>query len=113
MGKKSAGIRFWEIVATAVDPAAYRPKRRDAIVTTRLEGREEPYYVLKQPTTKQYLRLSEEDFALWWQMDGTRTVKDLLFYCLRRYRSLPIGRLNGLIADLREGQFLDDRPANL
>ncbi|MCA9960401.1 MAG: hypothetical protein KC443_15270, partial [Anaerolineales bacterium] len=82
------GEAFWQALAGAIDPTAQKPKRREKIVSVRLESQNEPYYVLKQPETKTYLRLSEEDFALWWQMDGTRSIKDLLFYSLRRYRTL-------------------------
>ncbi|MCA9976653.1 MAG: M50 family metallopeptidase, partial [Anaerolineales bacterium] len=107
------GEAFWQALAGAIDPTAQKPKRREKIVSVRLESQNEPYYVLKQPETKTYLRLSEEDFALWWQMDGTRSIKDLLFYSLRRYRTLPIGRLNGLVADLYAGHFLQETPTNM
>ena len=109
----STGAEFWTAVEQAIDAATYKPQRRPSIVVNRLEHRDAPYYILKQPQTKSYLRLSEEDYALWWQMDGTHAIKDLLFYSLRRYHSLPIGRLNGLVADLRAGQFLQDTPTNL
>lgn len=104
---------FWTAVTQAVDPTAYRPRRNEQVIIARLQGTNETYYVLKQPLTKAYLRLSEEDYALWWQMDGRRSLKDLLFYSLRRYQALPIGRLNSLVADLRAGCFLHDTPTNL
>ncbi|MBE2197606.1 MAG: cyclic nucleotide-binding domain-containing protein [Anaerolinea sp.] len=104
---------FWQALVAATDPTLIKPKRHDKVISVRLESQGEPYYVLKQPETKTYLRLSEQDFALWWQMDGTRSIKDLLFYSLRRYRSLPIGRLNGLVADLYAGHFLQELPTNL
>lgn len=107
------GEVFWQAVMRAIDPTMRKPKRREPIFSMRLESQGEPYYVLKQPETKTYLRLSEEDFALWWQMDGTHSIKDLLFYSLRRYRSLPIGRLNGLVTDLYAGHFLQASPTNL
>ncbi len=109
----TTGAEFWAALEQAVDATAYKPQKRPSVIATRLEHRDEPYYVLKQPETKNYQRLSEEDFALWWQMDGSRTIKDILFYCLRRYRSLPIGRLTSLVADLREGHFLQDNPCNI
>lgn len=104
---------FWRQIQERVDPTAYRPLRQANVEVARLEAHHEPYYVLKQPQTRTYLRLSEADYALWWLMDGQHSVKDLLFYCLKRYRSLPIGRLNSLIADLRNGRFLQDTPTNL
>jgi putative peptide zinc metalloprotease protein len=99
---------FWTAVAEAVNPSAYRPSRNGDFVAARLERAGEPYYVLKQPQHHTYLRLSEQDYALWWQMDGCKTIKDLLFYAFLRYSSLPIGRLNSLVNDLRQGHFLQD-----
>jgi putative peptide zinc metalloprotease protein len=105
--QESAG--FWTAVARALDFSAYRPQRREAVEAARLEGRQAPYYVLKQIETRDYVRLTEEDYTLWWQMDGRKSVKDLLFYNFRRYGSLPVGRLSSLIHDLRDGHFLADR----
>ncbi len=108
------GKLFWTAVSAAADPAAYKPERSELVEVARLKtGQDEPYFVLKQPQTKSYLRLSESDYALWWQMDGARSIKQLLFYSLRRYRTLPIGHLNSLIQDLRNGRFLVDTPTNL
>lgn len=104
---------FWTAVAQAVNPAAYRPRRCDEIIAARLEREGEPYYVLKQPECHTYLRLSEQDYALWWQMDGGRSVKELLFYAFQRYSVLPIGRLNSLVEDLRQGHFLHERPVGI
>lgn len=110
---ESAGEQFWTAVSAAVDPGSYKPQRVDGVEVARLSSQGEPYYVLKQPQTRQYLRLSERDYALWWQMDGRKSVKDLLFYTLRRYRSLPISHVTRLVTDLRGSQFFQDTPANL
>lgn len=112
-GTHPSTAEFWQAVETAVDPAAYRPRRHQDVCSARLSNREEPYYVLKQPQRKTYVRLSEEDYALWWQMNGRHRVKDLLFYSLKRYKSLPVGHLTTMIAELRQGGFLQDTPANL
>lgn len=105
---------FWTAVSNAADPTTYKPERNDHIVVAKLENSQgEPYYVLKQPETRAYLRLSESDYALWWQMNGDASLKQLLFYSLRRYRTLPIAHLNGLMVDLRNGRFLSDTPVNI
>lgn len=110
---ESVGEQFWTAVASAIDPGSARPKRISGVEVARHHSEGEPYYVLKQPQTKQYLRLSERDYALWWQMDGHKTVRELLLYNLRRYRSLPFTRLNRLVADLRAGHFLQETPTHL
>lgn len=104
---------FWQAVEMATDPTAYKPVRNTAVTIARLAHREAPYYVLKEPIRKSYIRLSEEDYALWWQMNGRHRVKDLLFYSLKRYKSLPVGHLTTVVAELRQGGFLQDQPANL
>ena len=108
-----AGAAFWTAVSQAVDPTIYKPQRIDTVEVVRLKTEEVPYYVLKQPDAKTYLRLSAADYALWFQMDGSKTVKDLLFYTLKRYHSLPIGHLNSLVANMYAGYFLQDRPTNM
>lgn len=110
---RSATHVFWQAVEHATDPTIYRPKRRDGVEVVRLQNDEETYYVLKQPETKSYIRLSESDYSLYWQMDGGRSIKELLGYCVRRYKTLPIGHLNRLIDELKVGGFLEDRPVNL
>ncbi len=97
---------FWQALEIAVNPTAYKPLRNPRIIVSRLQSRTEPYYVLKEPITRSYLRLGEEDYALWWQMNGRKSVKDLLFYSLRRYKTLPIGHLTALIEELKAGHFL-------
>ncbi len=107
------GELFWTAVSEAVDPSIYKPHRVGHVEAVRLRTEDVPYYVIKQPEAKTYLRLSEADYALWWQMDGSKTVKDLLFYNLKRYHSLPIGHLNSLVASLYEGFFFQDTPTNI
>lgn len=97
---------FWQALDDATNPTAYKPLRNPHIIVARLESRTEPYYVIKEPETKSYLRLGEEDYALWWQMNGRKSVKDLLFYSLKRYKTLPIGHLTALIGELKDGRFL-------
>ncbi|MCB8983150.1 MAG: cyclic nucleotide-binding domain-containing protein [Ardenticatenaceae bacterium] len=113
MVEEGEGERFWTAVSAAVDPGTYKPQRSPCVQVVRLESQGEPYYVLKQPESKTYLRLTEPDYALWWQMDGRKSLKDLLFYNLVRYKSLPIAHLNRLVADLRAGHFFQDRPVNV
>lgn len=104
---------FWRALETATDPTAYKPRRNTAVVVSRLTNRDQPYYVLKEPTRKTYIRLSEEDYALWWQMNGDYRIKDLFFYSLKRYKSLPVGHLTSVINELRRGGFLQDESINL
>lgn len=104
---------FWQQLTELADSANYRPQRVMHVEVARLSSEDGAYYVLKQPEQHTYLRLSPQDYALWWQMDGQRSLKDLLFYSLRRFKTLPFGRLNGLVTDLRQGYFLQDPPVQV
>ncbi|VAW31443.1 hypothetical protein MNBD_CHLOROFLEXI01-3974 [hydrothermal vent metagenome] len=101
--------QFWQQLGANTNPTAYKPQRNTRIIVARLQTRTEPYYVIKEPESKSYLRLGEEDYALWWQMNGRKSIKDLLFYSLKRYKTLPIGHLTALIGELKEGNFLQTR----
>ena len=113
MSEANVATEFWSALIEAADPAAYRPVRNEQVVVSRLEAGGKPYYILKEPLTKSYLRLTEADYAVWWQMNGRKTLKDLLFYNLMRYETLPIGPFNSLMTDLRAGHFLQDTPTNM
>ncbi len=105
--------QFWQELQTAVTLTEYTPHRRENIVTARIKTEDKPYYILKQPDLYNYLRLSEEDYALWWQMDGRTSIKALLFYHLKRFKSLPIGRFTEFVEALRQEHFLQETPVNL
>ncbi|MCA9917013.1 MAG: cyclic nucleotide-binding domain-containing protein [Anaerolineales bacterium] len=104
----SSSNEFWQALDEATNPTAYKPLRNTHIEVSRLQSRTETYYVIKEPESKSYLRLGEEDYALWWQMNGRKSIKDLLFYSLKRYKTLPIGHLTALIGELKDGRFLQD-----
>ena len=104
---------FWEALSNKTDPAAYKPQRNPQVIAQQLVTENEIYFVLKQPQAKNYLRLSNVDFALWRRMDGRKTIKDLLYYSLLHYKMLPIGRLNRLTDDLRNGGFFLETPTNM
>jgi len=104
---------FWSELETAVSPTQYQPHRRGDIISARIETPNGAYYILKQPHTHEYLRLSEEDYALWWQMNGRLSIKSILFYNLRRFKSLPISRFTQFVDTLKQSHFLQDDPVNV
>jgi hypothetical protein len=58
----------------------YRPVRAEGITAVRLTNRRaQPYYILANCRNLRYLKFSVEDHRLWELVDGTRTVKDLIF----------------------------------
>lgn len=104
---------FWTAVSRSLDLMAYQPARRPDIVVAQLEANGTSYYVLKQPHTHSYLRLAPQDFALWEQMDGQRSLRDLLLHSLLQLKALPITRLPRLVSELRANHFLCDEPTGV
>ena len=71
------GLGLWAWLKEKVDLALYRPEAAAGVVASQLTGREGDYYVLKNPQTRTYYRLSDRDQFLWQLMDGSRSMKDL------------------------------------
>ncbi len=104
---------LWGWLRDKLDPAQYAPQAAAGVVAQRLAGREGEYYVLKNPTSKTYYRLSERDFFLWQRMDGTRTVKDLVVAYFMQFGSFAFARVISLVEGLKANLFLTDRPVNV
>lgn len=105
--------KLWDWLKTALDAALYRPCAAPGVVARRLREDGVTYYVLKNPATNAYLKLSESDYALWEWMDGTRSVKDLVVAYFEQYHTLAFGRVSSLVGELKAAGFLADRPVNV
>jgi CRP-like cAMP-binding protein len=73
----------------------------------------EPYYVLKQRVKQTYLSLPPDAYALWKMMDGTKSIRTIAVEYALAHRRLVTGLLRGLVEELREKGFLQDRPARI
>jgi len=104
------GFGLWAWLKEKVDPVQYRPEAAPGVVARQLAGREGQYYILKNPDTKTYYRLSERDHFLWQLMDGTQTVKDLVVAYFLQYGSFAFARIATLVEGLKANLFLKERP---
>ncbi len=104
---------LWAWLQERLDLAMYRPQAAPGVVASRLDGRDGPYTVIKNPATKTYYQLGDRDTFLWELMDGTRTVKDLVVAYFHQYGSFAFGRVAGLVTGLRANAFLADRPVEV
>jgi len=99
----------WDELKQRTDFAAYRPKAIDTLVTQQLQNRwGQPYFVIKNPDTLHYLRLEPEDHFLLEQMTGENTVRELVMAYYREFKAFALNRITGLLAELKEGGFLDE-----
>ena len=106
-------IKIWARLTQLTDLAFYRPQRAAGVQVARVLGREGPTFVLKNPAAQSYIQIGERDYALWWQMDGRRTVKDLVLYYFRRYGAFAFGRVTELVSQLKAQRFLKDEPVHV
>jgi len=104
------GLGLWAWLKEKVDLALYKPEVTPGVVASQLSGREGEYYVLKNPDTKTYYRLSDRDHFLWQRMDGTQTVKDLVVAYFLQYGSFAFARVATLVAGLKASLFLSEQP---
>jgi len=106
-------VGLWAWLKEKLDLAQYRPRAIEDAMVSRLTGREGEYYVIKNPTERTYHRLSDRDYFLWQRMDGTRSVKDLVVAYFLEYGSFAFARVAMLVAGLKAGFLLSERPINV
>ena len=94
-----------------VDITEYRPKQSPQVTTVPFVTRHgEPYYILANRDRVKYLRLAPEEYHLWTLMDGTRTVKDLIYEYFMAFKALAFDQVMQLVAQLRRSYMLADPP---
>ncbi len=106
----SAGSKgIWDALREHLNPALYRPMRAPEVSAFPLSTRRgQQYYILANRGRSKYLRLAPDDHHLWTLMDGTRSVKDLIFEYFTSFGTLAFDRVAQLVLHLRlERMFAD------
>lgn len=101
---------LWSSLKTRLDIAKWKPARADGIVVSELFDRSGAYYVLKNPHTHTYLRLSAREFWVWQTLDGARTVQELIVAYFSQHKAFAFGLVVGLVQRLFEKQMLREQP---
>ena len=109
----SGKVGLWAWLFGILDFASYRPIASRQTIISALADREGPYYIVKNPQSHTYYRLSARDHFLWELMDGTRTVKDLVVSYFMEYGSFAFSRVATLVSALRANGFFVDQPVNI
>jgi putative peptide zinc metalloprotease protein len=107
------GWSLWAWLKAQMDAALYRPRAAPGIVARKLVERDVVHYILKNPAEGSYLKLAEPDYFIWRQMDGSRTVKDLVVAFFTKYQAFAFGRIASLVQELKDGHFLTDKPVGV
>lgn len=107
-------LDVWSYLGDLLDPAAFRPKIADGTECKRFPLRwGNDHAMVANPD-----RDLHYDLELWAAdilplMDGTRTVSDIVIERLDEAGGLDPDAVVELVGSLREGRFLDPRPANV
>ncbi len=105
---------IWDALREHLNPALYRPVRSDRVDSVPLTTRHgQPYYILANRGYSRYLRLAPDDYHLWTLMDGSRSIKDLIFEYFTQFGSLAFDRVAQLVLRLRLDRMLADPVLNL
>ena len=105
---------IWDALRERLNPALYRPVRSPEVAAVPLATRHgQPFYILANRRYSRYLRLAPEDYHLWSLMDGTRSVKDLVFEYFTTFGALAFDRVAQLVLHLRLDRMFADPPLNI
>jgi CRP-like cAMP-binding protein len=101
----------WERLADQLSPVSDVPSLAAGDVEVRrYDGRAGPYYMVKHVQRRAYLRLGPEDYFIFRQIDGRRSVPELVLAYFAEYKTFAFERVAGVVKQLRAGHFLADLP---
>ena len=107
-GSPSGAQDFLQRPVTFTD---YRPVRSPRVTTVPFVTRRgEPYYILANRDQAKYLRLAPDEYHLWILMDGTRTVKDLIYEYFTAFKTFAFDQVAQFVVQLRRSYMLADPP---
>jgi CRP-like cAMP-binding protein/Zn-dependent protease len=110
----AASKGIWDALREHLNPAVYRPERSPRVTEASLSTRRgQAYYILANRQYSRYLRLAPDDHHLWGLMDGTRSVKDLIFEYFTAFGALAFDRVAQLVLHLRLERMFADLPFNV
>jgi CRP-like cAMP-binding protein/Zn-dependent protease len=106
----SSGRDVWKRLSELVDPAQFRPKLAPDIEkkVQRLRWGND-YAVIQNPRDQIHILLTPQDLELLDLMDGTRTVKEIVFERFQEKGSLELESVADMVRSLYEANFLEQR----
>ena len=112
---EAAGLQdVWGELRANTDFATYKPCVIPDLVCEQLtSARRGTYYVIKSPVSLKYLQLAPEDHFLLEQMSGEQTVREMVMAYYKQYKAFALNRITGLLSELKENGFLDERSAHV
>jgi putative peptide zinc metalloprotease protein len=100
----------WQALKTALDISQLRPAQAEGAVARALSDRAGLYYVLKNPKTHTYLRLSPREYWVWERLDGTCSIHDLVVAYFLAHGTFALDLIVSLVQQLYAKQLLREQP---
>ncbi|HZD57399.1 MAG TPA: cyclic nucleotide-binding domain-containing protein [Anaerolineales bacterium] len=107
---ESASADVWELIKGRSNLAGKKPEANPAVITRELRDRQGPYFVLKNPQKKTYLRLSPAEHRLWTQMDGHTSMEELIVEHFMATGVFAHSLIAHLVDQLYRNWMLSDEP---
>jgi CRP-like cAMP-binding protein/Zn-dependent protease len=105
---------IWDVLRERLNPSLYRPVRSPKVAAVPLTTRHgQAYYILANRAYSKYLQLAPDDHHLWTLMDGTRSIKDLIFEYFTTFGALAFDKVAQLVFRLRFDHMLADPALNV
>jgi CRP-like cAMP-binding protein len=104
---------MWDELRSALDIKQYVPLRAIGILSKELTDKIGRHFILKNGATHSYVRLSPEEFWVWEQLDGERTIQQLVLAYFMQFKAFAFDAIISLVDRLREGHMLAEPPRHL
>lgn len=108
-----SGKGLWSALTTRLDRAQWRPRQAEGIVVRELRDRQGTYFVLKNPERRTYLRLSPRERFLWSQMNGQRSLHEIVAAYFLEYGAFAYSLCLNLVAQLGAKGMLQPKPQRI
>ena len=113
MERPAENAGLWVNLQNILDIKASKPKQDQGVATREMVDGSGHHFMLKNGRTHTYARLSPEEFWIWQQFNGEKTVQQIVLDYFMEYQSFAFGAVAGLISRLTELHMLNERPQHL
>ena len=109
----SADRGLWSSLKSSMDLQQYRPVPAIGIIFKEMNDGSGHHFMLKNPFTHTYSRLSPEEFWVWQQITGEKSIQQLVLAYFIKYKSFAFTAILSLVDRLREANMLAEAPRYL
>ena len=104
---------LWAALKALLDVQQFKPAQAQGIISKEMNDGSGHHFLLKNPRTHSYARLLAEEFWIWENMLGEKTVQQLVFAYFMKYKAFAFAAIVSLVERLREATMLSEAPNHL